>query len=314
MPSGLSWLLRTLPVLKSLASADRQVVVRTETSAAPLLQLSGIDPCPLVWSEDQAVHQADPFQEAFLLHNTLADAWWAWRQGIARRWGYRGHWNRWLLSPAVPRPRGPLPVDERFHALLTAAGVPMVEPAGSWLQLPPELVKKGQRRLARAKITVGDSPLVGLYAGNQGSGSGGPWPRQDFLEVLRQMRRRHPHWRFVILATVRDLWVAVRLHEDTGKIHPVIGPDLDSVGLAGLMSHLDLVVAGDSWLLQLAAACGAATVGLLAAPRGTWALKPDQHISVISPGSSLAPIEVEAVLTACDTLAAARSIDQRLLE
>jgi ADP-heptose:LPS heptosyltransferase len=54
----------------------------------------------------------------------------------------------------------------------------------------------------------------------------------------------------------------VRVHEESGKPHPVVGPDLDLAELAGALAHLDLLVTNDSGPMHLAAALGVPTVAL----------------------------------------------------
>jgi heptosyltransferase-2 len=68
--------------------------------------------------------------------------------------------------------------------------------------------------------------------------------------------------RVVILVGAKEVWLGVRIFEESGKIHPVLGPDLDLGGLAGVLAHLDLLVTNDSGPMHLAAALGARTVAL----------------------------------------------------
>jgi ADP-heptose:LPS heptosyltransferase len=65
-----------------------------------------------------------------------------------------------------------------------------------------------------------------------------------------------------ILAGPKEVWTAVRIFEESGKIHPVIGPDLDLAGLAGVLAHLDVLVTNDSGPMHLAAALGVPCVAL----------------------------------------------------
>ena len=54
----------------------------------------------------------------------------------------------------------------------------------------------------------------------------------------------------------------MRVHEESGKIHPVIGPDLDLAALAAVLAQLDLLVTNDSGPMHLAAALGVRCVAL----------------------------------------------------
>ena len=54
----------------------------------------------------------------------------------------------------------------------------------------------------------------------------------------------------------------MRIHEESGKIHPVVGPDLDLGQLASVMAEMDLMVTNDSGPMHLAAAVGVPCLSL----------------------------------------------------
>ena len=54
----------------------------------------------------------------------------------------------------------------------------------------------------------------------------------------------------------------IEYRSETGKIHPVVGPDLDLAGLAAVLDQLDLLVTNDSGPMHLAAGLGVACVAL----------------------------------------------------
>ena len=66
----------------------------------------------------------------------------------------------------------------------------------------------------------------------------------------------------MIVAGPKEVWTAVRVHEESGHLHPVIGPDLDLARLAGVLAHLDLLVTNDSGPMHLAAALGVPCIAL----------------------------------------------------
>ena len=105
------------------------------------------------------------------------------------------------------------------------------------------------------------SPRIGLFAGAE-FGPSKRWPWQRFAELSRDLRRQQPASRQIILAGPKELWVAVRIHEESGKIHPVVGADLDLGQLAAVMAQLDLLVTNDSGPMHLAAAVGTPCVAL----------------------------------------------------
>jgi ADP-heptose:LPS heptosyltransferase len=85
---------------------------------------------------------------------------------------------------------------------------------------------------------------------------------KSFARLAVELRRRVPALRAVVVAGPKEVWLAVRVHEESGKLHPVVGPDLDLAGLAAVISHFDVLVTNDSGPMHLAAALGVPTVAL----------------------------------------------------
>jgi ADP-heptose:LPS heptosyltransferase len=81
-------------------------------------------------------------------------------------------------------------------------------------------------------------------------------------DLARELRRRIPGVREAIFVGPKEIWLGVRVHEESGKIHPLLGPDLDLAGLAAAMAELDLLVTNDSGPMHLAAALGVPCVAL----------------------------------------------------
>jgi heptosyltransferase-2 len=268
---GTNWVgdtVMSLPTLEALAASGRALTVLARRSLHPLLRLAPHVAAVLEKGEPGATIarlREGGFDEAIVLPNSVRSAWLPRRAGVPYRWGYAGGGRSFLLAPAVPRPprRPPRPQVEDYAALLEAMGV--AAPA-SWvprLELDDAARSAGAERLRRGRIDVGRSPRIGLFAGAEfGPSKRWPWPR--FAELARMLRRDHPATQIVIVAgPARDeLWSAVRIHEESGKIHPVIGPDLDLAGLAGVLAHLDVLVTNDSGPMHLAAALGVRTVAL----------------------------------------------------
>ena len=117
------------------------------------------------------------------------------------------------------------------------------------------------------------------------------------MQVQARLRRRLPNGRFVILTPDADLWQSVLLYERTGKIHPVIGPDLSLDGMAAVLGKLDFLVAGDSWMLHLAAAVGTATIGLFESRARQNAPRGDRHRYLEK--RPLKKLDVDEVLDLC---------------
>lgn len=283
-PRGVVGLLTSLSVFDSLSATGRLVVALTDTEPASLiyatlLHLRMRDRPPEDVSEPLCLHRdagldfqrlrEAGFDEALVLSDRVADVRWVTAAGIAKRWGYAsglwppGGWLRsLLLRPAVSRPaKSPHWVGDDSRFLLEAMEVPWQRRhtlifSETWAQV-------GAERLERAKIEVGQEPIVGIYVGKgdadwkRHKAEGAIWPDIRWLELLKQLRKRRPGWRFLLVSGAKELWRCVKLHEKTGRLHPVIGPDLDLLGIAAVLSHVDLMIGrGDTWPVQLATAVG----------------------------------------------------------
>jgi len=252
------------PVVRALTASGRSVTVLAKPPLAPLVALFDGVEATLPRGDDTetiATLRAGKFEEAVILPNSFRSARLAREAGIAARWGYRGNLRAPLLAPAVRRPRGVRPQVEAYRELLAAMGV--AAPSG-WvprLELPEALVAAGRERLGRARIAPGEGPLVALFPGAEW-GASKRWPMKSFAALAVELRRRLPGARQLVVAGPKEVWLAVRVHEESGKLHPVIGPDLDLAGLAGVLAHADLMVTNDSGPMHLAAALGVRCVAL----------------------------------------------------
>jgi heptosyltransferase II len=251
------------PVLEALADSGRRLAVLARPHLHPLLRLSPAvaelierdEPAPTVERLRRAA-----CVEAVLLPGSFRAAWLARQAEIPHRWGYRGNWRAALLSAPVPRPRRRRHQIEDYRELLAALGV--AEPA-SWvprLELPEAVRRAGEERLARGRLRA-EGTLVGLFPGAE-FGPSKRWPWRRFAELARELRRARPQLGTVILAGPSEVWLAVRVHEESGRLHPVVGPELDLAQLAGVLSHLDLLVTNDSGPMHLAAALGVPCLAL----------------------------------------------------
>jgi ADP-heptose:LPS heptosyltransferase len=295
-------------VLDALAASGRRVFALADAEVAALLELAPCAPLPRLpdLASTRFVVRATECDEALILSGRLDDAWLARSAGVPRRWGYRslvtGAFLDRRVRPPSRRDRAGRPASEDFRELLAAMDVPW-RSAESRLVFAEEHRTAARERLARARVESGAGPLVGVYPGIAGGGSTRPWPRGRFEELVRRLRRDRGIRQIVVLATTEDLWPAVRIHEETGKIHPVIGPDLALDALAALLAKLDLVVAVESSMLDLAAAAGTATVGLYCRDPRRWAPPGNRHRAIGSGKSgSVRTIEVDRVIEACAEL------------
>ena len=318
LPARLDALLFALPALETLAASGRRLIARTLPPPAPLVErIPGVvrvltETGPPPGGEEVVVLSRGP-EDGIL--DALVDLWALHRSGTPRRVGYgaRGPMRLLtdrLLAPAVPPPPREVlrnrHASEDFRELVEALNV---SPPTSWvprLEISGELRRAAQERLERGGIPPDSSPLVALIPG--GRLTAGPrerisknsrWPWERFAELARTLRQEVPGLRCVLGAGQEPLWPAVRIHEETARFVPLIGPDLDAAGLAGLLHACDVTVAADSELLHLAAAVGTPAVALFGptdprrrAPRGA------QHRSLEAPGGDLRRLESEPVLEA----------------
>jgi heptosyltransferase II len=258
------------PVFRALEASGRELAVLARRSLHSLLALfPGVSATLEKGNGEEALAAltAGGFDEAVILPNSFRAAWMLSRAGIPRRYGYRADFRGPLLAPAVARPRDGFkvirPQVEDYRELLAAMNV--AAPA-DWiprLDLSRELREAGRERMARARLLlpVDTGPIVGLSPGAEWGGSK-RWPMRYWADLARELRRRVPAVREAIFVGPKEIWLGVRVHEESGKLHPVLGPDLDLPGLAAAMSHLDLLVTNDSGPMHLAAALGVRCVAL----------------------------------------------------
>lgn len=269
VPNWVGDTVMALPVLEALAGSDREVSVLAKPHLRPLLELAAGVAGVIDKADDDgetvARLRAGGFDEAVVLPNSFRSAWLPRRAGIERRYGYRGGWRSLLLNPAVPGPRrrrdrGRHQVLD-YRELLEALGVtPPADPSPR-LELPEAVRESARGVIGRASVPATGGPLVGLFPGAE-FGPSKRWPLKRFAELTHALRRRRRDVRLVLLCGPGEVWIGVRIHEQSGHLVPVLGADLDLAGLAGLLSRLDLLITNDSGPMHLAAALGVPCVAL----------------------------------------------------
>lgn len=280
---GLDGFLAALPALAALAATGRELRLVTRDDAAAAL--APLVSAPAIRGEELAAWSAE---EAWLLAREGAMT--AWRAGVPRRLGWRGPLASLLLTDAAASPAAASPW-ERPAALLAKAGVALADPIPR-LPIDAALAAEGEARLDRAGLGCAGGPRIGLLVEPPEAAAG--WPRRLDEELARRLRHDAPGRRIALIATAATLWRAVRIYEETGKIHPVLGPDLPPPRLAAVLARLDLVIGPDSPLLRLAAAAGTRTVGVFASRRLPWAPPGEGSIALEARSGEL-PLDAVAV-------------------
>jgi heptosyltransferase-2 len=224
-----------IPVFEALASSSRSVTVLAKPHLETLLSLLPSVTSVLERSESdtetiERIRQGE-FDEAVILPNSFRSALLPYRARIEHRWGYRSRSpeslvRSFLLDPKVTRPDvGNRHQVEDYSELLAAMGIQLPQDWAPRIEISARGIEDGRTLLSRAQIRPGKGPLIGLFAGAE-FGSSKRWPWKRFVELSRKIRVAQPESQQIILAGPQEVWLGVRIHEETGKIHPVVGPDL----------------------------------------------------------------------------------------
>ena len=254
----------SLPVLAALAESGREVTVLAPSHLHPLLALSPSVDCMVAkgasGAETVSRMKEAVCDEAVLLPNSFRAAWLAYRARIPARFGYRGDGRSLLLAPAVHRPPGKTHQLRDYDRLLRKMGVsPSPEPPG--LTITEEIDGLVETALAAAGVSLetGEPPLVGVFPGAE-FGSSKRWPVERFAAVTKALIRS-PAVRPILIAGPKEVKLAETLRQRAGAV-PVLGPDLDLGGLAGLLARTAVLVTNDSGPMHLAAAVGTRCVAI----------------------------------------------------
>ncbi len=154
----------------------------------------------------------------------------------------------------------PLPVHRNRHQvhdadpILQRLGLAPADP-GWRPTLPRQVLERGRQAAAAA----GRGRPVGLVP-SAAWGASKRWPEERFGSLAVELLGHglQP----VVLVGPGEEAVAEAVAAAAGHHLPVLGPDLDVLGLAGLLAHLPVVVSNDSGPMHLAAMAGSRVVGL----------------------------------------------------
>ena len=132
-PNWLGDAVMALPALAAVrrAHAAATIVLAARAEVAPLFEEdtpAGPDEILVVDRAREAAQLRGAKADAILLlPNSFGGAWSASRAGIAERWGFRAGGRGWMLTRAVPRPRGRVHHIEYYLALARGLGIPVAD-------------------------------------------------------------------------------------------------------------------------------------------------------------------------------------------
>ena len=203
---------------------------------------------------------------AVLLPNSLQTAWMTRRAGIPERWGYGRNLRGWLLTRAVPRPRGLVHQADYYRLLVAALGIANGDRTPR-LDVPAPIVDGARDLLMAAGLTPG-ARLLGIAPGSAYGGAK-RWPPERFAAVAAELARERGLLP-VLVGSEADRAAACAIEAELGKIgQPGARPTAinlagrtDVPQLAGVLALCAAFVSNDSGAMHLASAVGTPVVAL----------------------------------------------------
>lgn len=261
-PNWIGDAVMSLPVLRALRRSDPggtitvlakggpAAIYRAEGTADDVRTASGL------LADFRAAARAG-FSEAWLLPNSFRSALVPYLARIPERIGYASDGRAALLTRALPPPPRTDHQLRDYDPLLRSRGV---EPDRDPPRLP---IPAGAAALADAALTRAGLPRDGslvLIAPGAAFGWTKRWPPDRFGRLADALAARGRACALVIGPGEEPLAAEVR-GASAGAL-PVLGLDLDPVGVAALAARARVVVANDSGPMHLAAAVGTPVVAL----------------------------------------------------
>ena len=266
-PNWIGDAVMSLPVLRALRRADPggritvlakrgpAAIYRAEGSADDVRTASG-----LVADSIAAARAA--FSEAWLLPNSFRSALVPFLAEIPDRIGYASDGRGALLTRALaPPPRTDHQLRD-YDPLLRSGGIEP-DPDPPRLVVPAQAGELADEALSRAGLPR-NRTLV-LIAPGAAFGWTKRWPPDRFGRLADLLAARGFPCALVIGPGEEPIAAEVRRAATSSATLPVLGLDLDPVGVAALAARARVVVANDSGPMHLAAAVGTPVVALFGA-------------------------------------------------
>ncbi len=233
-----------------LAPTGPAAIYRAEASADTVLVSAGL-------AGDVAALRRLRFAEAWLLPNSFRAALVAFLAGVPTRFGYATDSRGFLLTEAPAPPDGTHHQLRDYDALLRSRGIdPDLEPPVMPIS---EAGAERAREILRQTGLPTDGPLVLLSPGSAVARTK-RWPSERFALLADALAGRGLARAIVVGPAERDLGEHVARAASAPV--PVLGADLDPVGLAELLAAASVAVTNDSGPMHLAGAVGTPVVGI----------------------------------------------------
>jgi heptosyltransferase-2 len=316
---GTNWIgdaVMSLPFLRAIRAshpADALTVFAPDGPAS-IYRASGLANEVLVRSSflrDVPALASRRFDEAWLLPNSFRAAVYARVSRAPRRIGYATDRRAALLTHALPAPDGTQHQLRDYDALLSAHGI-VPDPDPPRLPVPEEACLRAEKSLSAAGLSNATERLVLLSPGSAKDPTK-RWRAGRFAALGDLLAQRRFTCAIVVGPSEKDLGVAV---SGAAKAPlPVLGADLDPVGLAAVLARARLLVSNDSGPMHLAAAVGTPVVAFFGptdpgrtGPTGAPARLLDRYVFCSPCFRSKCPyghecmkeITVEMALAACE--------------
>jgi heptosyltransferase-2 len=261
-PNWIGDAVMSLPVLAALsrAASGRRITVLASKGPAAIYRAQGsadeVRTASGLLADSLAMARGG-FSEAWLLPNSFRSALVPFLAGIPERIGYASDRRTALLTRSLPPPPRTDHQLRDYDPLLRSRGV---EPdrGSPRLPIPVEAAALADAALSRAGLSRDGS--VVLLAPGAAFGWTKRWPPARFGRLADALAARGRESALVIGPGEEPLAREV-LRAASGAV-PVIGLDLDPVGVAAVAARARVVVANDSGPMHLAAAVGTPVVAL----------------------------------------------------
>lgn len=253
----------SIPMLRALRARFPQATIGLTGPAAHLIApgpwVDRLLPTPPPWPRWPGWLRAirrERFDLAVILPNSFQSALAIRLAGVPRRIGYAADGRSWLLTEALPRPKG-LHQAEAYLGLLSALGV--ASPALA-LDYPVRGETEAEANRLWQGVGLGGKPTVGIHLGAAFGPSKRWWPER-YATLSDRLRSRHGvDVVFFGSPGERQLWQGIEKRLDL-PAPSLVGQDRLEL-LPALLRRCRVLVSGDTGAMHLAAAAGVPVVAL----------------------------------------------------